>query len=653
MKNSSNYNSKASASKRYRRSQLSTPRDKRSKAEPSNQSQFLRRRTVDRDTGIPSGVHSSKRPPRASTMIKGNLGNSKINPALVEGPKIKTNSPKQFQSGPKVRIIPMGGSGEVGMNMNAIECGDDILLIDTGFGFGGNQKYPGVDYIIPNTEYLEQNRHKIRGLIYTHGHLDHIGGAPYILPKIGSISIYGMALTLELLKVRLQEFELDTKFFATVIDLNKTYKIGCFEVDFFILNHTIPDVVGLSINTPMGRIVYCTDWKFDNTPFNGQLSDYGKLAKIGDEGVRLLMTDSLGILKPGTQISEREIYKTVDKLFYESKERIIFTTFSTSIARMQHVINACEKYNRKLALVGRSMLNNFNICYRLGHIRVPSNLIVDIKDADRVSSERLCVLCTGSQGEDAAALNRMARDEHKQVKLQGGDTVIFSSGVIPGNEDSVQDLTAKLSRKGVTVYNYKEMDLHVSGHACQEDLKLMFSLTRPDYLQPMHGDHYMIKKTCELGASVGIPHNQLIVSENGRITEMNSESIVLTEDVISENCYLVDGTGFGAVSEVVLEERRQMATQGTLILVILVDKQKKLIAGPEIISRGFVYMKNSQTLFEEIKQEVRKIYSNIGVDPKATTFYSETRSKIRNQISDFLFNRTEKQPIIIPVIVQV
>jgi ribonuclease J len=247
----------------------------------------------------------------------------------------------------------------------------------------------------------------------------------------------------------------------------------------------------------------------------------------------------------------------------------------------------------------------------------------------------------------------MARDEHKQVKLQGGDTVIFSSGVIPGNEDSVQDLTAKLSRKGVTVYNYKEMDLHVSGHACQEDLKLMFSLTRPDYLQPMHGDHYMIKKTCELGASVGIPHNQLIVSENGRITEMNSESIVLTEDVISENCYLVDGTGFGAVSEVVLEERRQMATQGTLILVILVDKQKKLIAGPEIISRGFVYMKNSQTLFEEIKQEVRKIYSNIGVDPKATTFYSETRSKIRNQISDFLFNRTEKQPIIIPVIVQV
>jgi ribonuclease J len=586
-------------------------------------------------------------------MTKGNLAHSTITPYFETGHAMQTNSPKFFPEGPAVRFIPMGGASEVGMNMTAIECGDDIVVVDTGFGFGGNEKYPGIDYIIPDTSYLEQNRHKIKAVIFTHGHLDHIGGAPYILPKLGNVPIYGLPLTLELLKIRLKEFELDNQFDFKVIDMEETLNFGVFEIESFRLNHSIPDVIGLAINTPMGRIAYCTDWKFDNTPFDGQLSDYAKLAELGEKGVRLLITDSLGVLKPGNQISELDISKTVKKLFYDSKERIIFTTFSSSIARLQHVVDACRTYNRKLALAGRSMLNNFEACYRLGYIRVPSDMIIDVRDAGKLPPEKVCILCTGSQGEDNAALNRMARDEHDLVKLQGGDTVIFSSGVIPGNEDSVQELMAKLSRKGVNVCNYKEFDLHVSGHACQEDLKLMFSLTKPDYLQPLHGDHYMIRKVGELAGKMGVPFENLILSENGRITEMNSREVVLTDQVISENCFLVDGSGIGAVSEVVLEERRQMSTQGSVILVMIVNKQKKLVGGPEIISRGFVYMKNAQTLFDELKTEIRNRFVMADIDPNSKTYYSELRNYIKRISADIIFEKTEKQPMIIPVVVQV
>jgi ribonuclease J len=627
--------------------------EKKTNAQPSSNPTYLKRRhVVDREAG-PSKNGSSNLAQKTGSLKKGNLADPNISPYFNQGPKMDSNSPKVFPQGPAVRVIPMGGANEVGMNMTAIECGDDIIVIDTGFGFGGGEKYPGIDYIIPDTSYLEQNRHKIKAVIYTHGHLDHIGGAPYVLPKLGDVPIYGMPLTLELLKIRLQDFQLDKQFRAKIINMDEILTFGSFKVEFFRLNHSIPDVVGLAIDTPMGRIAYCTDWKFDNTPFDGQLSDYAKLAEIGDKGVRLLITDSLGVLKPGYQISERDISKTVKKLFYESRERIIFTTFSSSIARIQHVIDACEYYNRKLALTGRSMINNFEACYRLGKIKVPDNLVIDVRETKNYPPEKVCILCTGSQGEDAAALNRMAREEHDLVKLQGGDTVIFSSGVIPGNEDAVQDLTAKLSRLGVNVFNYKEFDLHVSGHACQEDLKLMFSLVRPSHIQPVHGDHYMIRKVGELGAMMGIPFENLVISENGRITDMRSEDIVLTEEVISEHCYLVDGTGVGAVSEIVLEERRQMATQGSVILVMVVNKQKKLVNGPEIISRGFVYMKNSQVLFDEIKNEVRNQFHSLDLDPNSKTYYSELRNSLRRIASEFIFSKTEKQPMIIPVVVQV
>jgi len=657
--NSSNPNPNAGAPRRNQRPGPRRPMRSsipKTNATASQNPQFLVRRSVKNfdEGGMPKpfNVKQSVKE-KIGAMMGGNLGNPHINPLLNSGPKIKTNSAPVFAEGPIVKIIPLGGTSEVGMNMTVLEYKDEIVIIDTGMGFGGGEKFPGVDYIIPDTAYLEQNRHKIRGIIYTHAHLDHIGAAPYILPKIGPVPIFGMPLTLALLKNRLQEFELQDSFVAKIINPDQPLTLGSFRFQFFRLNHSIPDVVGLAIDTPMGRIVYATDWKFDNTPYDGILSDYGKLAKIGDEGVRLLLTDSLGIMKPGYQVSEKVIGQTITKIFSECEGRIIVTAFSTTVSRIQFTIDACIKYGRKLALSGRSMVNNFRTYYELGYIKLPGDLVIDFLDVNKLPADRVCILSTGSQGEDMSALARMSRDEHDQVKLQGGDSVIFSSGAIPGNEDSVQDLMAKLSRKGVTVYRNKDFDLHVSGHACHEDIKLLVALTRPDYLQPIHGDHFMLKRVGELGASMGIPFDHNIIGENGRIVELRSTDIVLTDDVVTESYVLVDGMSVGSVSEVVLEERRQMATQGSLIVVILVNKQKKLVAGPQIVSRGFVYVKNNTTLFEEIAESVKVGFNNLNLDPHSSSFFSELRSSLRKIVSQEVFAKTEKDPMIIPVVVQV
>ncbi len=624
-------------------------------ARASDRAQYAtRKHVVDSETGENVTTQKNIRVKSdTKVLVQGNLSISGLNPALNDGPILKTNSPKNFPEGPIVKIIPLGGTNEVGMNMTALECGDDIVVIDSGMGFGGGEKYPGVDYLIPDTEYLEMNKHKIRGLIYTHGHLDHIGAAPYVLPKLGSVPIFGMPLSLALLKNRLQEYEFANQFIAKVIEPGKPLKLGVFEFEFFRLNHSIPDVVGLGIKTPMGRIVYATDWKFDNTPFDGKLSDYAKLAELGEDGVRLLVTDSLGILKPGYQISEREIAKTVNKIVGESQGRVIFTTFSTSISRVQQIIDACAKTNRRIAINGRSMITNFRTVFEMGYIKVPDGMIVDFKDVHKLPDNQVCLLSTGSQGEENAALSRMARDEHPTIRLQGGDSVIFSSSQIPGNEDAIQDLVARLSRKGVDVYKPKEFDLHVSGHACHEDLKMMIALTKPDYLQPIHGDHYMLKAVGKLGSHMGIPFDHNIIGENGRIIELRTDDVVLTDEVITDKVLLVDGMSIGSVSEVVLNERRQMSTQGSIIMVMLLNKRKQLVGGPELISRGFVYMKNSGELFDHLKKHIRNTFDTVDLDPKSPTYFSDLRNKLKNVISNEVYKITEKEPMVIPVVVQV
>jgi ribonuclease J len=587
------------------------------------------------------------------SLTHGNVASPTINPLLNSGPILKTNSPAVFPEGPVVRIIPLGGVSEVGMNMTAIECGNDIIIVDTGMGFGGGDKFPGVDYVVPDTTYLEENIDKVRGLIYTHGHLDHIGAAPYILPKLPGVPIFGMPLTLSLLRNRLQEFQLPEKIIAKIVKPDQSLVLGCFKINFFRLNHSIPDVVGLNIDTPMGKIGYCTDWKFDNTPFDGQISDYAKLAQMGEEGVRVMLTDSLGVMRPGYQISEKVIGGTIKKIFEECQGRIIVTAFSTTVSRLQFTIDACVANGRKLSLIGRSMINNFKTCYELGYIRVPNDLIVDLAEMTNMDAKKVCILSTGSQGEDMAALSRMSRDEHDQIRLQGGDSVIFTSSPIPGNEGSVADLIAKLSRKGVSIYQNKEFHLHVSGHACQEDLKLLFALTKPDYLQPIHGDHYMLRKVGELGAGMGIKFDHCLIGENGRITELRANEVVLTEDIITDKYLLIDGAGVGAVSEAVLMERRQMNTQGCIVITLLINKRRELISKPDIVSRGFVYMKTSKDLIDEIKNHITENFNNLNIDPNGTSYFSELRSEIKSITKSFVYKTIEKEPEIIPVIVQV
>jgi ribonuclease J len=583
----------------------------------------------------------------------GNLAISHLNPVLVDGPKINTKSPQFFpDTNPVVKIIPIGGTNEVGLNMTAFECGDDIFIIDTGIGFGDEKKFPGVDSIAPDTSYLEANRHKIKGLIYTHGHLDHIGAAPYVLPKLGPVPIYSMPLTLALLKNRMAEFELNDKFIAKIIDLNSPLELGCFTIQFFRLNHSINDVVGLCVDTPMGRVIYTTDWKFDNTPYNGELSEYDKLAKYGQEGVRLLMTDSLGVLKPGKSISEMDVKKTMMSIFKDCKERVIVTSFASTIPRLQFAVDCCIKYNRKLALIGRSMVNNFNICFKLGYIKVPKGLVVDVKELANIPVENACMLMTGSQNEDMAALSRLSRDEHDLIKLQAGDSVIFSSRPIQGNETAVEDLIAKLSRKGVDVYSPQQFSTHVSGHACQDDLQLLFALTRPDYLQPIHGNHFIIRKTAELGMQMGIPFEHNLIGENGRITELRYNEVVVTEEVVNSGYLLVDGTSVGLVSEAVLEERRNLARGGTVVLVCTINKNKQLVAGPELISRGFVYAKSGKELFDIIKEEVKVRFANLKVNPNSATYFTDLRNQLKNITTDIIFEQTEKTPVVIPIVVQ-
>jgi ribonuclease J len=639
---------------KHRNTSYSTPDNKRSNAVATDRVKYIVKKEYDEGYPLPKKTKSPKVTEATFRSGNINLSNPHIQPNLFRGPAMKSNSPEFFANGQDVRIMPIGGASEVGMNLTAIECGDDIIVVDTGFGFGGGEKYPGVDNVLPDVSYLEANKDKIRGLVYTHAHLDHIGGAPFIIPKLGyKVPIFGMPLTLALLKNRLQEFHMDEQLVAKVMDTTKTIKLGCFEIECFRLNHSIPDCVGLYIRTPKGNIIYCTDWKFDNTPFDGMLSDYAKIADYGREGVRLLLTDSLGILKPGYQVSERVIGDSLVKIISNCQHRVIVTAFSTTVSRIQFSVDAAIKTNRKVALMGRSMIKNFKTCYEMGYIKVPAGLVIEIQELLKLPENEQLILMTGSQGEEKAALARIARDDHDQIRLQAGDSVIFSSGPIPGNEAEVQELIASLSRKGVDVYRNKDFDLHVSGHACHEDLKLLFAMAKPDYLLPIHGDHWMLKRVGELGASMGIETEHCLISENGRVIEMNSKEVLLTEEKIVSNVVLVDGTSIGAVSEVVLDERRQLSKEGAIIVIVMLNKQRKIIDKPGIISRGFIYMKNNTDMIEELKNVTYKYLTASNVDTNSETFFATYRNLIKEFVADCVYQKTEKQPMVIPVVVQV
>lgn len=576
--------------------------------------------------------------------------------AVVARPIDRTNPQPQTKSDQKatLKVIPLGGIEEVGENMTVLEYGDDILVIDMGLGFP-DETMPGIDYIIPNTKYLEENKKRIRGVIITHGHLDHIGAIPYIMPKIGDPPIYTMKLTGELIKKRLEEFHLLGR--SQIHELNKddVLTLGNFRIRFFRINHNIPDGVGLAINTPAGLLVYATDWKFDHTPVDGRPTEFDKLAKFGGEGVALLMSDSTNAEKPGYSMSEKTLGDTIDRIMADAKGRVIFATFSTLISRVQQVIDAAYKSNRKIVITGRSLVNNVEICLATNYLKLPAKgMIIKMEQARKLPDNQIVILTTGSQGEEASALARIARQEHKTIEIKKGDTCVVSASPIPGNERAVSGILSNLARQGAKVLYQKILDIHTSGHAYQEDLKLMISLTKPKNFMPIHGEHHMLVAHAQLAKDVGVPDENVFILDNGQMLEMTTSGLHITEAKIPTGYVYVDGLGVGDVGEVVLRDRQVMSKDGMFVIIMTIDrKTSKLTQQPDIISRGFIYMKGSEDLLKEVKHEVRKIVESKNKAHMQEPNWAYIRSEVRDQIGEFLFQRTERRPMVLPVVIEV
>ena len=574
--------------------------------------------------------------------------------SAVAAPQSSGQTSRYTASRQNLRIIPMGGVEEVGENMTVLEYGDDLIVIDMGLAFP-DDTMPGIDYIIPDTKWLEENKKRIRGVIITHGHLDHIGATPYILPKLGDPPVYTLALTAAFVKKRLEEFGLLGRSKINVMTKDDVLTLGSFKIRFFRTNHSIPDGVGICISTPVGQIVYATDWKFDHTPVDGKPTEFDKIAKFGAEGVLLLMSDSTNAVKPGYCVSERELGYTIDRTFADIKGRIIFANFSTSISRIQQVFDSAAKYNRKVIVTGRSMVNNIEIALSLGYLKIQPKIIIKSEVAKKFPDNQIVILTTGAQGEDAAGLARIARGDHKTVKIKKGDTTIVSASPIPGNERAISAMLSNLTRLGSHVIYNKTLDIHTSGHAQQEELKLMIALVKPKFFMPIHGEHHMIVAHAELAKGMGIPEANIFTLDNGQILEITSakEAKITSDSKIASGYVFIDGLGIGDVGEVVIRDRQVMAQDGMFVIIMTLDRRSgKLISQPDIISRGFIYMKGNDDLIREVKHEVRKLVESKGKE-KLEPNWAYLRNVIRDEIGEYLYQKTERRPMVLPVVIEI
>lgn len=551
----------------------------------------------------------------------------------------------------KLRIIPMGGLEEIGKNMTVIEYGRDIIIIDMGLSFP-SENMPGIDYVIPDVSYLKKNIHKIKGVVFTHGHLDHIGAVPYLINQIGSPRLFGTRLTMEMIKDRLKEFGLERRVKVSVIEPDDILKLGCFEVSFFRVNHNIPDGVGIAVKTPFGNLVFTGDFKFDHTPEDQKPTEFDKIAKLGGEGVLALFSDSTNAQTPGYAIPEKTIADTMDMLFTKAKGRIIVTTFASLLSRIQQIINAAVNHNRKIAVTGLSMEKNIELAVKWGYLKFPRSSYIKSSQVKNFPPERVCVLSTGSQGQEISALGRMAREEHRQIKIQKGDTVILSSSPVPGNERAVQNLMDDLFSLGANVIYNKIFDIHISGHGYQEDLKLMLNLTKPKYFIPVHGARFQLVHHAQIARDLGIPDENIFVMSNGKILEITQRDARVSNTTVPMNYVLVDGLGVGDVGSVVLRDRQVMATDGMFVIFVKIDHNtRKLVGEPEIISRGFVYMKGAERLIGQTKEFVKKIIANYPVS--GVESWTPVRTKLRDDVGAFLYKQTERRPMILPVVIEV
>lgn len=552
-----------------------------------------------------------------------------------------------------MRISALGGLGEIGKNMYVFEYEGDILIVDVGFMFP-DEEMLGVDYIIPDVSYLADKKDHIKGILITHGHEDHIGGIPYIVPKLGA-PVYAPKLTIGLIEGKLDEFQLARNVGLHVIDPDKDkLQLGKFEVEWFRVTHSIPDAVGISISTPVGRTIVTGDFRFDHSPIDDKNTDIAKLAKWGDEGVMLLMSDSTGAEVPGYTPSEKSIEQTFDSIFENSRGRIIIASFSSQINRIQMVINSSQKHGRKLAFSGRSMLRNVEIAVRLGYLKIPAGLVVKVEEIGKYPDEKVCVMSTGSQGEAMSALSRMASGDHRNIKIKKGDTVVFSSSPIPGNENAIVSVMDDLFREGANVI-FDERNgnrTHVSGHPGQEELKMMITLVRPKYFMPVHGERHHLVHHKDLALDVGVPEENNFIMDNGEVLEVSSEGAKILDQKIPNGLVLVDGLGIGDVGEIVLRDRKAMSTEGIFVVICTVDRRTgKLLTSPDIISRGFIYMRENEKLVNNTRNEVKKALERKEGDPPQN--WTVIKTKLRDQVAQYLYNQTQRRPMVIPVVIEV
>ncbi len=549
----------------------------------------------------------------------------------------------------KLKIISLGGLNEIGKNMTVYEYGNDIIVVDAGMGFPDNDMY-GIDVVIPDFTYLIKNRDKIRGIFITHGHEDHIGSLPYLLREL-NVPVYATRMSAGLIKLKLEEHHLLGKTRLITCEAGETVKAGRFGVEFIHVNHSIADAVAFAIRTPIGVCVHTGDFKIDTTPVSGGMIDLARLGQLGKDGVLALLCDSTNVERPGYTKSERSVGASFDALFRGCEERIIIATFASNVDRIQQIISVAAKYGRKVAITGRSMENAIKVSTELGYMSIPAGILVDISQIKGLPKNKVCVVTTGSQGETMSAMTRMAFNTHRQIEIQAGDRVIFSASAIPGNENAIGSVVNELYRKGAEVVDERQGELHVSGHACADELKIIHALLKPRFFIPVHGEQRHLKVHSKLAQEMGMDPRNIVISDIGKVIEI-SHNAARVNGTVPAGRVFVDGYGVGDVGAVVLRDRKHLAEDGMIVVVCSVSADDGgLLSGPDIITRGFIYVKESEGLMEELKTVALE---SLEKSQRANRWdWNAIKGDIRDDLSAYLFKKTKRNPMILPVIMEV
>lgn len=554
-----------------------------------------------------------------------------------------------MESKKKIKVIPLGGLGEVGKNITVIEYGEEIIVVDCGMTFPDSEMY-GIDVVIPDVTYLVNNKDRVKGFFITHGHEDHIGAIPYILKQI-NVPIYATNLTIGLIQNKLEEHKMLDIVELNVVKPGDTIALEKLKVEFIRTNHSIADSCALAIHTPLGIVVHTGDIKVDFTPVDGKVIDLQRLAKIGKQGVLLLMADSTNACHPGYTMSEKTVGETLDNLFSKGNGRIIVATFASNIHRLQQIINSSIKYGRKIAFSGRSMEKISEVAIRLGYLDMPEGLLIDLKDLKLYNSNQITIVTTGSQGEPMSALTRMASSTHKNIQIEKDDMIIISANPIPGNEKAVSKVINELTQKGANVIYKSIEEIHVSGHACEQELKLLQSILKPKYFVPVHGEYKHLRKHILIAEEVGLQKEKSFILENGDVLSLNRKSACISGKVQAGNV-LVDGIGIGDVGNIVLRDRKNLSKDGIINIIVAIEKEtRSIVSGPDIVTRGFIYVRESEELVNQIKEIS---YDSIQTSIDKNIFkWSEIKNNIRNDVGSFIYSKTKRKPIIVPIIMEV